>query len=156
MRKKGKGRVFAPLTLFLLLTHLIFPTLLLLNPINIEQNVPHPPPDTIRNPLVHPVDHLLAVLGRPAKELLLLLDHLGPLEAASDLLLDVLLVALAAAVVREAAVTRIGEKIMNYLIEISKKRGCYKTILDCTDDVKPFYEKLGFRKVASELRLDNN
>ena len=50
---------------------------------------------------------------------------------------------------------RIGEKIMKYLIEISKKRGCYKTILDCTDDVKLFYEKLGFKQVANELRLDD-
>jgi glucosamine-phosphate N-acetyltransferase len=50
---------------------------------------------------------------------------------------------------------KIGEKIMNYLIEMAKKRGCYKTILDCTDDVKPFYEKLGFNQVANELRLDN-
>ncbi len=51
---------------------------------------------------------------------------------------------------------RIGEKIMRYLVEKAKKRGCYKTILDCTDDVKPFYEKLGFKQVANELRLDNN
>ena len=50
---------------------------------------------------------------------------------------------------------KIGEKIMKFLIEMSKKRGCYKTILDCTDDVKPFYEKLGFKQVANELRLDN-
>jgi glucosamine-phosphate N-acetyltransferase len=50
---------------------------------------------------------------------------------------------------------RIGKKIMVYLIEIAKNRGCYKTILDCTDDVKPFYEKLGFNQVSNELRLDN-
>ena len=50
---------------------------------------------------------------------------------------------------------KIGEKIMIYLIEIAKNRGCYKTILNCTDDVKPFYEKLGFNQVSNELRLDN-
>jgi glucosamine-phosphate N-acetyltransferase len=51
---------------------------------------------------------------------------------------------------------RIGEKIMKYLLEIAKKQGCYKTILDCTDDVKQFYEKLGFKHVANELRFDHN
>ena len=50
---------------------------------------------------------------------------------------------------------KIGEKIMKYLLEVSKNRGCYKTILNCTDDVKRFYEKLGFKQVASELRFDN-
>ncbi len=50
---------------------------------------------------------------------------------------------------------KIGEKIMIHLIEIAKKHGCYKTILNCTDDVKPFYEKLGFKQVSNELRLDN-
>jgi glucosamine-phosphate N-acetyltransferase len=50
---------------------------------------------------------------------------------------------------------KIGQKIMKYLLEIAKKQGCYKTILDCTDDVRPFYEKLGFKQVASELRFDH-
>jgi glucosamine-phosphate N-acetyltransferase len=50
---------------------------------------------------------------------------------------------------------KIGEKIMKYLLKLSKDRGCYKTILNCTDDVKPFYEKLGFKQTANELRLDN-
>ncbi len=50
---------------------------------------------------------------------------------------------------------KIGQKIMEYLLNISKERGCYKTILNCTEDVKPFYEKLGFRQVANELRIDN-
>jgi len=50
---------------------------------------------------------------------------------------------------------KIGEKIMKYLLEVSKNRGCYKTILNCTDDVKRFYEKLGFKQVASELRFNN-
>jgi len=51
---------------------------------------------------------------------------------------------------------KIGEKIMKYLLEVAKNRGCYKTILDCTDDVKGFYEKLGFKHTASEMRFDHN
>ena len=50
---------------------------------------------------------------------------------------------------------KIGEKIMKYLLETAKDEGCYKTILDCADDVKPFYEKLGFKQVANELRFDH-
>lgn len=50
---------------------------------------------------------------------------------------------------------KIGAKIMNYLLNVAKEAGCYKTILDCTDDVKSFYEKLGFKNVANELRFDH-
>jgi len=51
---------------------------------------------------------------------------------------------------------KIGEKIMKYLLELAENRGCYKTILDCTDDVKGFYEKLGFKHTANELRFDHS
>jgi len=50
---------------------------------------------------------------------------------------------------------KIGEKIIRYMLEYAKNRGCYKTILDCTDEVKPFYEKIGFKKIANELRFDH-
>ena len=50
---------------------------------------------------------------------------------------------------------KIGEKIIKYLLEFSKTKGCYKTILDCVDDVKPFYEKLGFKHNANALRFDH-
>jgi glucosamine-phosphate N-acetyltransferase len=50
---------------------------------------------------------------------------------------------------------KIGEKIIKYLLEQAKSRGCYKTILDCVDDVKPFYEKLGFKQNANALRFDH-
>ncbi len=50
---------------------------------------------------------------------------------------------------------KIGKKIIEYLLEHSKNRGCYKTILDCSDDVKPFYEKLGFKHNANALRFDH-
>ncbi len=50
---------------------------------------------------------------------------------------------------------RIGEKIIKYLLEYAKAKGCYKTILDCVDDVKSFYEKLGFKHNANALRFDH-
>lgn len=50
---------------------------------------------------------------------------------------------------------KIGEKIVKYLLEYAKNRGCYKTILDCADDVKPFYEKIGFKHNANALRFDH-
>jgi len=50
---------------------------------------------------------------------------------------------------------KIGEKIIRYLLEFAKTKGCYKTILDCVDDVKPFYEKLGFKHNANALRFDH-
>lgn len=49
----------------------------------------------------------------------------------------------------------IGEKMINYLLRYAKEQGCYKTILDCVDDVKPFYEKLGFKHNANALRFDH-
>ena len=50
---------------------------------------------------------------------------------------------------------KIGEKIITHVLEIAKNHGCYKTILDCSDSVKPFYEKLGFRHNSNELRFDH-
>ena len=49
----------------------------------------------------------------------------------------------------------IGEKMIKYLLKYAKEQGCYKTILDCVDDVKPFYEKLGFKHNANALRFDH-
>lgn len=49
----------------------------------------------------------------------------------------------------------IGEKIIMYLLRYAKDQGCYKTILDCTGEVKPFYEKLGFKHNANALRFDH-
>ncbi len=51
---------------------------------------------------------------------------------------------------------KIGEKIILYLLDLAKSKGCYKTILDCVDDVKPFYEKLGFKHNANALRFDHS
>lgn len=37
-----------------------------------------------------------------------------------------------------------GKEIINYLIEKAKEEKCYKIILNCNENYKKFYEKLGF------------
>ncbi|HLA22359.1 MAG TPA: GNAT family N-acetyltransferase [Nitrosopumilaceae archaeon] len=49
----------------------------------------------------------------------------------------------------------IGQKIVKALLEYAKKKGCYKTILDCTDDLIPFYEKIGFKRHSNSMRFDH-
>lgn len=50
----------------------------------------------------------------------------------------------------------VGEKLVRALLEYAKKNNCYKTILDCKDDVKSFYEKIGFKKEANCMRFDHS
>lgn len=59
------------------------------------------------------------------------------------------------AVSKEFQGKRVGEKIIKHVLEIAKANGCYKTILDCTDEVQGFYEKLKFKHNANELRFDH-
>jgi len=49
----------------------------------------------------------------------------------------------------------IGEKLILASLDYAKNCGCYKTILDCTDDIKPFYEKIGFKKHSNAMRFDH-
>ena len=48
----------------------------------------------------------------------------------------------------------IGEMLMKSLLDLAKDNNCYKTILDCSDEVKPFYEKIGFKKTSNGMRYD--
>ena len=59
------------------------------------------------------------------------------------------------AVKKEFQGEKIGEKIIKYVLELAKKHDCYKTILDCSDEVKPFYEKIGFKHHSNELRFNH-
>ena len=52
--------------------------------------------------------------------------------------------------------TGIGEKLINFVLDYSKQNQCYKTILDCSDDVKQFYEKIGFKKHSNCMRFDHS
>ncbi len=49
----------------------------------------------------------------------------------------------------------IGAMMVRYALDLSKQRGCYKTILDCSEEVKPFYEGLGFRQQGNSMRFDH-
>ncbi|HET6517263.1 MAG TPA: GNAT family N-acetyltransferase [Nitrosopumilaceae archaeon] len=49
----------------------------------------------------------------------------------------------------------VGEKLIKASLDFAKNKGCYKTILDCSDDVKPFYEKIGFKKHSNSMRFNH-
>ena len=50
----------------------------------------------------------------------------------------------------------IGMKLVISLLDVAKQRKCYKTILNCEDSLKPFYEKIGFKKATNEMRYDHD
>lgn len=58
------------------------------------------------------------------------------------------------AVKKELQGKGIGKKIVKALLEYGKKRGCYKTILDCSDELVPFYKDIGFKKFSNSMRFD--
>ena len=50
----------------------------------------------------------------------------------------------------------IGIKLVTSMLERAKEKNCYKTILDCKDDVKQFYERIGFKNESNGMRYDHN
>ena len=50
----------------------------------------------------------------------------------------------------------IGMKLVISLLDVAKQKNCYKTILNCEDNLRPFYEKIGFKKATNEMRYDHN
>lgn len=48
----------------------------------------------------------------------------------------------------------IGKILIEHLLNEAKKKGCYKAILDCEQEVTGFYEKLGFVKSSLHMRKD--
>ncbi len=50
----------------------------------------------------------------------------------------------------------IGEMLIKSLLYLAKDSGCYKTILDCSDEVKTFYEKIGFKITSNGMRYDHS
>ena len=61
-------------------------------------------------------------------------------------------------VVTDAAVRGkgIGRELIRYLVDFACGKGCYKVILNCTEDNAKFYEKCGFRRTGEiEMRYDS-
>ena len=50
----------------------------------------------------------------------------------------------------------IGIKLVTSMLERAKEKNCYKTILDCKEDVKQFYERIGFKRESNGMRYDHN
>jgi len=50
----------------------------------------------------------------------------------------------------------IGIKLVTSMLERAKEKNCYKTILDCKDDLKQFYERIGFKHESNGMRYDHN
>ena len=49
----------------------------------------------------------------------------------------------------------IGMKLVVSLLEKAKMMNCYKTNLDCKDELIPFYEKIGFKKESNQMRYNH-
>ena len=50
----------------------------------------------------------------------------------------------------------IGIRLVTSMLERAKEKNCYKTILDCKDNVKQFYERIGFKHESNGMRYDHN
>jgi glucosamine-phosphate N-acetyltransferase len=47
----------------------------------------------------------------------------------------------------------LGKKIIEYLIQQGIQKGCYKIILDCSEENKPFYEKCGLEQKGIQMAI---
>jgi glucosamine-phosphate N-acetyltransferase len=47
----------------------------------------------------------------------------------------------------------LGGKIIKFLVNLSKTKGCYKVILNCSNENIKFYEKNGFTKCENEMTI---
>jgi len=48
----------------------------------------------------------------------------------------------------------IGGSVVKAAVKMASELGCYKVILDCKDELEPFYNKLGFVRHDIGMRLD--
>jgi glucosamine-phosphate N-acetyltransferase len=46
---------------------------------------------------------------------------------------------------------KLGKKIVEHLVEYARMNNCYKVILNCSSEIKQFYEKIGFYEKNIEM-----
>jgi len=49
----------------------------------------------------------------------------------------------------------VGIKLVTSLLEVASAKNCYKTILDCKDELIPFYERIGFKQESNQMRYNH-
>ena len=49
----------------------------------------------------------------------------------------------------------IGIKLVTSLLDVAGVKNCYKTILDCKDELIPFYERIGFKQESNQMRYNH-
>ena len=49
----------------------------------------------------------------------------------------------------------IGIKLVTSLLQVASTKNCYKTILDCKDELIPFYERIGFKQESNQMRYNH-
>lgn len=47
----------------------------------------------------------------------------------------------------------LGQDILELLIQEGREKNCYKIILDCTDNLKGYYEKMDFKESGIQMAL---
>lgn len=48
----------------------------------------------------------------------------------------------------------VGTKLVRRAVSVARRAGCYRCVLDCSDSVAPFYERMGFKRHGLEMRLE--
>lgn len=58
------------------------------------------------------------------------------------------------AVATEARGLGLGKLLIEDLLSIAEEKGCYKVVLNCSDENVAFYEKCGMYKAENQMRWD--
>ena len=48
----------------------------------------------------------------------------------------------------------VGKALVRHATDTARNAGCYKVILNCSEENREFYEKIGFKQHGIEMRID--